>query len=79
MDIGGEVATPKPATPKSFSPSRMERWRDKKGLTRRAISDAIHVTEQTVYSWGTGKTVPNADQVAALAMALGVSLDDLFE
>lgn len=73
------MATPKPATPRLFSPSRMEKHREKKGLTRRAVSDAINVTEQTVYSWGTGRTVPNADQVAALAAALGVAIDDLYE
>lgn len=63
---------------KSFSPERMEKFRERRGLTRRALSMMLSVTEQTLYSWGTGKTIPNADQTSALAMALGIPIDDLY-
>ena len=49
------------------------------GLTYRELSLRMDCTEKTAHSLCHGKTTPDANQLAALADALELSLDELFK
>lgn len=78
-------ARPTPSTPgRTFSRDRLERlltkWLDA-DATRRIgdIARAVGVESGTLRNWRRGQTVPDANDVMALADALGVGLFDLYE
>ena len=51
--------------------------RDEQGWTQLELANRIGVTPGTVYSWERGKFEPRASQLRALALAFGVSMDDI--
>lgn len=51
--------------------------RDEQGWTQLELANRIGVTPGTVYSWEKGKFEPRASQLRALALAFGVSMDDI--
>jgi len=53
--------------------------RAKKGMTQRALAQALHVTDKAVSKWERGLCVPDICLFPALAGALGVSVADLFQ
>jgi DNA-binding XRE family transcriptional regulator len=63
--------------PGAFSPAKLRDLRGDK--SRRELAQAINVTEQTLYNWEIGKYEPGANDISALAAALGVKLEALFE
>lgn len=67
------------AAPGPFSPSKLRDLRDKKGLTRRALSDTTGITEGAIYGYESGQYPPGGDVLPKLAAALGCKIDDLFE
>jgi DNA-binding transcriptional regulator YiaG len=74
----GEQMAPKATTEgRRFSPEKFEKLRERKGITRRQISDALGVTEGTVYNWGAGKTRPDVDQYLKMAALLDADPRDL--
>lgn len=54
-------------------------YREKRGLSQAAISDALNVSQQAVAKWESGEASPRADKLPALARLLGVSVGALFE
>lgn len=47
------------------------------GLTQEALAAAVGVSRQTVAKWETGETSPDLQHAAALADALGCTIDEL--
>ena len=61
-----------------FHAPAVEALRRKRKLTYRALAALADCTELTAMSWAKGRQQPLANQLAALADALEVSMDDLF-
>lgn len=49
--------------------------RRRAGLSQEALADALGVTRQAVSKWETGKSVPDTENIRALAAALAVTAD----
>lgn len=49
------------------------------GMTQVAFAAAIGIDRSTVAKWETGKAYPRADMLPDIAMALGCTIDALFE
>lgn len=63
----------------SFSPTKLQRLRLERGLSRKALAQAAGVHYWSIQSWERGQHLPRGLSVAAIARALGVEFDDLFE
>ena len=57
---------------------RIRAARKEKGLSQEKLGEELEVSFQAVSSWETGKFLPDADHLPALAKALDISLDALF-
>ena len=55
----------------------LRRLRRERGMTQRDLARAAGLTRQVVAGYEQGRTVPHRDCVAALAFALGVSVEEL--
>ena len=55
----------------------IRRLREARGLTQRALAEAIGVTDKAVSKWETGRGLPDLSLVEPLAQALGVSVAEL--
>mgnify|MGYP005945819873 CR=1 FL=1 len=51
--------------------------RERRGITQRALADAVGVTDKAVSKWETGRGLPDVTLVEPLAGALGVSVAEL--
>ena len=51
--------------------------REGRGLTQRALADAVGVTDKAVSKWESGRGLPDISLVESLAAALGVSVAEL--
>ena len=51
--------------------------RDERGLTQRALAEAIGVTDKAISKWESGRGLPDISLVEPLASALGVSVAEL--
>ncbi len=57
--------------------ARIRRLREEKGLSKAALAKACGATYQAVQSWERGDTAPKRARLGAVAMALGVSPQEL--
>lgn len=57
---------------------RIRAARKEKDLSQEKLGEELEVSFQAVSSWETGKFLPDADHLPALAKALDISLDALF-
>lgn len=57
--------------------ARIKRLREAKGLSKAALAKACGATYQAVQSWERGDTAPKRARLAAVAIALGVSPQEL--
>ena len=55
----------------------IRRWRSVKRVTMPQLSESIGVPASTIYLWEKNRLAPGAQEIAALAKALGVSVSDL--
>ena len=51
--------------------------REQRGLTQRALAEAVGVTDKAVSKWESGRGLPDVSLVESLAEALGVSVSEL--
>ncbi len=51
--------------------------REERGWTQLELANKLGVTPATVYNWERGKYEPRASQFRAIALAFGVSMDDI--
>ena len=49
--------------------------RKRAGLSQESLAEVLGVSRQAVSKWETGETLPETSKLAALASALGVSVD----
>lgn len=64
---------------KKFSGEKVKQAREELGMSQRALSLLIDVTDTTVWSWESGNTFPTALNLYPLASALRKSVDWFFE
>lgn len=57
--------------------SRIRELRKNKGLRQAELASLLHVSQQAVGSWETGRTAPGADTLNELADYFGVTTDYL--
>lgn len=58
---------------------KLKEARARAGLSQEAVSEAIHVSRQTVSNWETEKTYPDVVSLVKLSDLFGVSLDELLK
>jgi transcriptional regulator with XRE-family HTH domain len=63
----------------TFSPSRLRRAREAAGLRTVDLAAVTRLSHGTILNWEAGRAKPTADPLAAVAVALGVRVDDLFD
>ncbi|WP_317767416.1 helix-turn-helix domain-containing protein [Pediococcus ethanolidurans] len=51
--------------------------RRQSNLTQEALAQQLHVTRQTVSTWGTGKNMPNLETLHVLSQLFNISLEKL--
>ena len=56
----------------SDSVPSLKRLRESKGLTQKALADAVGLSEHAIYLFESGRTDPSLDTLKRLAQALGV-------
>ena len=57
----------------------LRRYRQEQGLTQLELGRKINYSEKAVSKWESGASIPPATALLAVADALGVTLDDLFD
>ena len=57
---------------------RIKERREALGLTRVQVADSLDVTKVAVRKWETGRAMPSADKLPALADLLNCSIDALY-
>ena len=57
--------------------STIKSLREHRGLTQRALADAVGVTDKAVSKWESGRGLPDISLVEPLAAALGISVAEL--
>lgn len=55
----------------------IRRLREGRGLTQRALAEAVGVTDKAVSKWESGRGLPDVSLIEGLAVALGVSVAEL--
>ncbi|TRD11590.1 helix-turn-helix domain-containing protein [Erythrobacter insulae] len=59
--------------------ARLNRLRRERGLTLADVAASLEVSKPTVWAWEKGKARPLPERIAAIAAALGVTVDELSE
>lgn len=62
----------------SFSPLRMIDLRTAADMSRDELAEATNLSYWCFKSWETGRSVPKAESLAAVAAVLGCSMSDFF-
>ncbi|MBS7577098.1 MULTISPECIES: helix-turn-helix transcriptional regulator [unclassified Enterococcus] len=57
---------------------RLSLYREAKGYSQIEIAEMMSVTQQSISSWETGRTIPKPHQMKLLSEILEVDLDELF-
>lgn len=55
--------------------TRLREWRRNNGMSQRQVSDLTGLTEQTVFNWEQGRSLPSYDALRKLVTASGISAD----
>ena len=58
---------------------RIKELRRAAGITQMQLAERMGVTQGMVAAWEQGANFPRADKLPALAEALGVTINDLYE
>lgn len=58
---------------------RLKRYRKEKNMTQQDLADVLGVSNKTVSRWESGGGYPDVPLLAPLALALGVTVDDLLD
>lgn len=58
--------------------SNLSRYRQEKGFTQIELAEKMHVTQQCISSWQTGRTIPKPYQMQLLSKILNVPVNELF-
>lgn len=58
--------------------SNLSRYREEKGISQIELAKKMHVTQQCISSWQTGRTTPKPYQMIMLSEILSVPINVLF-
>ncbi|MDQ8264517.1 helix-turn-helix transcriptional regulator [Enterococcus faecium] len=58
--------------------SNLSRYREEKGISQVELAKKMHVTQQCISSWQTGRTTPKPYQMKMLSEILSVPINELF-
>lgn len=58
--------------------NRIKYYREKRGLTQRALAARAYCGVNSLGSWENGRNIPRVDTALCLARALNVTVDELF-
>ncbi|GBD81544.1 Transcriptional regulator [Tetragenococcus halophilus subsp. halophilus] len=58
--------------------TKLKRYREEKGYSQMGLAEKMVVTQQSISSWETGRTIPKPYQMKKLSEILEVDMDDLF-
>lgn len=58
-------------------PQRMRRFREASGLSRAELADRTGLSRPTIWAWESGKSTPRQSNLETLALALGISTQEL--
>lgn len=61
--------------PQQVFATRLREWRRERGYSQRQVSDLTGLTEQTVFNWGQGRSLPSYDALRKLVTSTGISAD----
>lgn len=65
--------------PKAILAANLQRTRQARGFTQRQLAALVNdVDSLAVSRWERGVSMPNGDNLAALAVALGIEIADLY-
>ena len=56
----------------------LKQARNLRGMSRKAVADALGVDPSTIWNWETGKTYPDIPKFMKLCQLYGVSIDQIF-
>lgn len=62
-----------------FNPGSIRRYRQEAGLSCKDLAARIYRSEDALYDYVSGRSLPAADTLALLANALGRSVDDFYD
>ena len=65
--------------PQVFSPQKLRQVRERAGVTRTHVAFAVGRTEQSIYTWESGRSKPMPHILERLVRYLGCDVSDLFE
>lgn len=54
---------------------RLREWREENGYSQRRVAIIAGITEQTVFNWEQGRSMPSYDALKKLVTASGISAD----
>ncbi len=57
--------------------NRIKQVMDEKGITVKDIAHSMNISDQAVYRWIYGDTIPTVKNLFTLSQLLGVEVDDL--
>ena len=57
----------------------IKKAREKAGFTQQNLADELGVSQSTVATWETQKSLPRTDKLPALAKILGCTIDELLK
>jgi len=58
--------------------TKLKRYREEKEYSQIELAEKMAVTQQSISSWETGRTIPKPYQMKKLSEILEVNMDDLF-
>lgn len=56
---------------------RIRRLRTERGMNTVELTEAMHISHDTLYKWESGKAIPRLKHIRAAAQVLGVDVDVL--
>ena len=57
----------------------LKKIREARNITQMELAAKIEVPQSTIASWETGRALPRADKLPAIAKALGCTIDELLD
>lgn len=60
-------------------PNRLHTLRTEKGLSQKKLAELSGLSQSSIYQWEKGTRKPKAEQLEKLAVALNISISELFE
>ncbi|MYA17665.1 MAG: helix-turn-helix transcriptional regulator [Gammaproteobacteria bacterium] len=58
-------------------PARLQRLRQKRGLTQMEVADAMGVAQPHISHWESGRSYPKLGDAARLCKLYGITIDEL--